>query len=78
MNRDLISEKIKGILDLPSIKGSDKLLEYMDDSLSVFESIMYIEDAFNINIPIDNSIVTFDDLLNIVERVINGKKTSIV
>lgn len=78
MNRELIAQKIKDILEMPNITESDRISKIVQDSLEVLELIMVIEDVFDVNIPIDHTIVTFEELLNTVEKALNGTKASII
>lgn len=78
MNRELIAQKIKDILEMPNITESDRISKIVQDSLEVLELIMVIEDVFDVNIPIDHTIVTFEELLNTVEKALNGTKAGII
>lgn len=78
MNRELIAQKIKDILEMPNITESDRISKIVQDSLEVLELIMVIEDVFDVNIPIDHTIVTFEELLNTVEKALNGAKAGII
>lgn len=69
MSRDLLWRRVKEVLDFPNATEDSKLLDVLEDSLSVFEAVMAIEDEFDINIQINpSSLVTFGDLLNILEK----------
>ena len=71
----MIFEKIKSLLvenldcDASEITKETKFDDLGIDSLDITELIMILEDEFNIEIPMENSIRTISDLVKKVEEL---------
>lgn len=66
MNRGEIKSKVEELLDLEDTSESSKLVDVFEDSLSMLEALMELEDYWDINIPITKDTKNYADLLDII------------
>lgn len=77
MNKEQLKSEVEKILGIPNVDLNKSIHSLMEDSLELFEAIILVEDALDINIVVDFKLVTFGDFVNLVynSRIRNGSET---
>lgn len=77
MSKEQLKSEIEKILGLTNVDLDNSIHSLMEDSLELFEAIILVEDALDINIVVDFKLVTFGDFVNLVynSRIRNGSET---